>query len=60
MCRSGSRESYLLTDIIDFYMVPRSRLRAPLRGSTQRRRRFLRDDKEGCLLCELYNFSQLK
>ena len=37
MCRSGSGESYLMTATIDFYRVPRSRLLAPLRGSTPRR-----------------------
>ena len=52
-------------------MVPRSRLPAPLRGSTARQWlvsavavaplcRFAQDDKEGCLLCGVYNFSQLK
>ena len=32
--------------------VPRSRLRAPLRGSTERRRRFLRDDTVGSRTAE--------
>ncbi len=48
--RGGSRRRAF--GLLSVMWVPRSRLRAPLRGSTERRRRFLRDDTVGSRTAE--------